>query len=132
MCVRVATVAVVVVALWASGPTADAQSPANSGSGTFSLYCATCHGQSAKGDGPMASVLNRRPADLTRIAARNGGTFPSDLVAKIIDGRSPAKGHGGGDMPIWGDAFAKSADPTPVADKIGRLVTYLESIQAKQ
>jgi len=113
-----------------SGP-AFAQTSSPSGSSTFGLYCASCHGSSAKGDGPMASVLSKRPADLTQIAKRNGGTFPSELIAKVIDGRSPAKGHGGGEMPIWGDAFAKSSDPTPVADKIARLVAYLETIQAK-
>lgn len=108
-----------------------AQTPATSGAATFGLYCASCHGRSAKGDGPMAGMLTRRPADLTEIAKRNAGTFPSEKIGQIIDGRSPVRGHGGGDMPVWGDAFAKTADPTPVADRIGRLVTYLESIQAK-
>lgn len=108
-----------------------AQSPSTGGSSTFSLYCATCHGPSAKGDGPMASVLSKKPADLTQIAKRNGGTFPGDMVSRVIDGRSPVKGHGGGEMPVWGDAFGKSSDPTPVAEKIARLVSYLESIQAK-
>jgi hypothetical protein len=108
-----------------------AQTPAVSGSATFSLYCATCHGPSAKGNGPMAAMLNKPPADLTRIAKRNGGTFSSELIAKIIDGRSTVKGHGGGDMPVWGDAFAKSADTTPPAEKIARLVAYLESIQVR-
>jgi len=77
----------------------------------------------------MAQVLTKRPADLTRIAQRNGGRYPADIVAKIIDGRSPVKGHGGGEMPIWGDAFAKSADPEPASERIARLVAYLESIQ---
>ena len=36
-------------------------------------YCASCHGTDAKGDGPMAKSLKVKPADLTRIAARNGG-----------------------------------------------------------
>jgi mono/diheme cytochrome c family protein len=102
------------------------------GSAIFGLYCATCHGPAAKGDGPLAAMMTRRPADLTQIARRNGGTYPSEIVARTIDGRSPAKGHGGGDMPVWGDAFAKSkADTTPVEEKINRLVAYLESIQAK-
>lgn len=79
----------------------------------------------------MAAMLSKPPADLTRIAKRNGGTFPSELIAKVIDGRSAVKGHGGGDMPVWGDAFAKSSDPTPPAEKIARVVTYLESIQAR-
>jgi hypothetical protein len=34
-------------------------------------------------------------------------------------------------MPVWGDAFAKTADTTPVDEKIRRLVRYLESIQVK-
>lgn len=34
-------------------------------------------------------------------------------------------------MPIWGDAFAKSSDTTPPAETIARVVTYLESIQAR-
>jgi hypothetical protein len=79
----------------------------------------------------MASSLTKPPADLTQIARRNGGTFPADMVAKVIDGRSAVKGHGGGEMPVWGDAFSKSADKTPVADKIARIVSYLESIQAR-
>jgi hypothetical protein len=77
--------------------------------------------------------MRTRPADLTGIARRNGGTFPADQVARIIDGRDPVKGHGGGDMPVWGDAFAKSRDDTTtVEEKIQRLVNYLQSVQAKQ
>lgn len=106
-----------------------AQTQSTGGQSTFSLYCASCHGPAAKGDGPMAQVLTKRPADLTRIAQRNGGRYPADLVAKVIDGRSPVKGHGGGEMPVWGDAFAKSADPEPASERIARLVAYLESIQ---
>jgi mono/diheme cytochrome c family protein len=100
-----------------------------SGAGIFRLYCTSCHGPSAKGDGPMASVMTVRPADLTRIASRNRGAFPAEQVARIVDGRRPVKGHGGGEMPVGGDAFAKSVDPASVDEKIRRLVVYLESIQ---
>jgi len=79
----------------------------------------------------LASSLTPRPADLTLIAKRNGGTFDSDQIARIIDGRKPVKGHGGGEMPVWGDAFAKSVDKTPVEEKIQKLVEYLQAIQAK-
>jgi len=102
-----------------------------SGSAIFENYCAACHGRSARGDGPLADSLKTRPADLTLIAKRNGGSFSADQVSKIIDGRNPVKGHGGGDMPIWGDAFGKSADPMPVEEKIRRLVLYLQSVQVK-
>jgi len=104
---------------------------ATAGGALFRLYCASCHGTSGKGDGPLAGSMKVQPSDLTEIAKRNGGMFPSEQVAQIIDGLKPVKGHGGGDMPVWGDAFSKSSDPTPVAERIGRLVKYLESIQAK-
>jgi hypothetical protein len=126
-------IAVLVGGLLASTAFGQAPPGGASGSTIFGLYCASCHGTSAKGDGPLASSMRTRPADLTGIARRNGGTFPADQVARIIDGRDPVKGHGGGDMPVWGDAFAKSRDDTTtVEEKIQRLVNYLQSVQAKQ
>lgn len=120
------------VALSERSAVAQSRPAAAGGSATFSIYCATCHGTSAKGDGPLASMMNKKPADLTQIARRNGGAYPTDVVARTIDGRSPVKGHGGDDMPVWGDAFAKStADDTPVEEKIRRLVSYLETIQVR-
>ncbi len=107
-----------------------AQSVPSGGPALFRQYCATCHGPSGRGDGPMASMLKVRPADLTRIAARNRGTFPVVQVTRTIDGRVPVASLGGGDMPVWGEAFRKSSDPTPVDQRIQVLVTYLESMQA--
>lgn len=121
--------ALATLALVAHAPFAHGQSATTGGRSTFGMYCATCHGQTAKGDGPMAAVLTKRPADLTQISRRNGGTFPSEVIAKVIDGRTPVKGHGGGEMPVWGDAFSRSADPTPVAERIARVVAYLETVQ---
>jgi mono/diheme cytochrome c family protein len=103
------------------------------GSFTFKTYCATCHGKEAKGDGPLADNLRFRPPDLTLIAKRSGGTFPDETVHQIIDGRKPVKGHGGPDMPVWGDAF-KNAESgfsdEKVKEKIDGLVEFLKSIQA--
>jgi nucleotide-binding universal stress UspA family protein/mono/diheme cytochrome c family protein len=100
----------------------------------FRTYCATCHGTAARGDGPLASSMTRRPANLTEIAKRNGGAYPSELVFRTIDGRNPVRGHGGPDMPVWGDAFARSRDGGDL-DRVKRmiqsLVDYLESIQAR-
>jgi mono/diheme cytochrome c family protein len=105
-----------------------------SGQSLFVLYCASCHGTSARGDGPLADSLRKRPPDLTTIAKTNKGTFPRDQVHRIIDGREPVKGHGGPDMPVWGDAFSRSrddADPESVRQKIDAIVTFLESIQER-
>lgn len=100
----------------------------------YRTYCATCHGTTAKGDGPLASSMRKRPADLTEIAKRNGGEYPPDLVFRTIDGRKPVRGHGGPDMPVWGDAFERArdgGDTERVRKMIQSLVDYLESIQAR-
>ena len=104
------------------------------GGEVYRTYCASCHGTSARGDGPLASAMNKKPANLTEIAKRNGGEFPSELVFKTIDGKTPVRGHGGPDMPVWGDAFSKSreaGDAERVKAVIQSLVDYLGSIQLR-
>ena len=131
--------AVVAITLPWAVPVSATQQPATSaksvpaGSGLFATYCVVCHGADGKGTGPLADSLKRRPSDLTLLAKSNGGTYPRDQVAKIIDGREGVKGHGGGDMPVWGDAFERSADagPQAVKDRIDALVEYLAGMQAK-
>jgi mono/diheme cytochrome c family protein len=100
----------------------------------FRTYCASCHGTSAQGNGPLADSLRRRPSNLTEIAKRNKGAFPRDLVFRIIDGRRSVRGHGGPDMPVWGDAFLRSMDSgseQAVALRITALVDYLETVQTR-
>lgn len=119
------------LATMASAQTYQQSTP---GAEVFRTYCATCHGTSARGDGPLASSMKKKPADLTEIAKRNGGVFPSDLVFKTIDGRQPVRGHGGPDMPVWGDAFTKSreaGDAERVKTVIDSLVAHLESLQLR-
>ena len=124
-----------VAALVLSTTSAPAEELArDSGSAVFATYCASCHGPSAKGDGPLADSLRYRPPDLTRIAQRNKGTFSRLDVERIIDGRKAVKGHGGTDMPVWGDAFKSSRSgysEEAVKARIDDLVDYLESIQVK-
>src|SRR5579864_1362786 len=71
----------------------------------YKSYCATCHGLTGKGDGPIASVLDTSPSDLTTISKRNGGIFPAGRVRKIIAGNDLIKAHGTREMPIWGPIF---------------------------
>lgn len=104
------------------------------GGETFRTYCATCHGSSARGDGPLAASMKQKPANLTELAKRNGGVYPSEMVFKTIDGRTPVRGHGGPDMPAWAEAFSKSreaGDADRVKSVIQSLVDYLESIQTR-
>ena len=122
------TSALAVLVLAAPAPaTAD-------GEALFKTYCASCHGVTAKGDGVMAPHLRFRPADLTLIARRRAGRFDADEVYRIVDGRAPVAGHGGTDMPVWGDAFRQSAErfsEKAVKARIRALVDYLKTIQVK-
>jgi mono/diheme cytochrome c family protein len=109
-------------------------SDAYSGKELFKTYCAACHGTTAKGDGPLADNLRKRPPDLTRFAQQNAGTFPSQKVYQIIDGRQPLNGHGGPDMPVWGDAFKASREGSSdesVKARIDAIVKYLETLQLR-
>lgn len=104
---------------------------APSGATLYRTYCAVCHGPDARGRGPLASSLRVVPTDLTQLARRSGGTFPRLAVTRSIDGRDTVRGHGTGDMPVWGDAFERSveAGPDAVRARIEALVTYLASVQ---
>ena len=131
---RSAVVAAILIATLGTGVRGqDRISVGVSGSSTFRTYCAACHGADAKGDGPLAEGLRTRPSDLTLLAKRNGGSYPDEKVHRMIDGRKPVKGHGGPDMPIWGDAFKSSHDgysEEKVKERIEGLVEYLKTIQA--
>jgi nucleotide-binding universal stress UspA family protein/cytochrome c5 len=114
--------------------TAQAYQQSTAGATVFGMYCASCHGATARGDGPLAPAMSRKPANLTEIAKRNGGQFPTELVFRTIDGRQPVRGHGGPDMPVWGDVFTRSrdaGDAERVKAVIQSLVEFLDSIQVR-
>lgn len=104
------------------------------GAYAFRTYCASCHGADGKGEGPLAQSLRFHPPDLTLIAKRSGGEFPADRVERIVDGRNPLKGHGGPEMPIWGDAFKNADtgyDDQQAREKVRSIVDYLRTLQVK-
>jgi mono/diheme cytochrome c family protein len=81
------------------------QVPASDPRAMFDNYCAVCHGKTGVGDGPAATALSKPPADLTKLAARNGGRFPEVKVKRYIEGADEVAAHGTRDMPMWGDVF---------------------------
>jgi mono/diheme cytochrome c family protein len=111
---------------------ADLPHAALAGSASYKVNCAMCHGADARGDGPLTDRLSVRPPDLTLLARRNGGHYPADQVHRIIDGREPVKGHGGPDMPVWGDVFKPGVGFTEedLRRRIDVLVEYLRTLQA--
>jgi len=67
--------------------------------------CASCHGASGTGDGPLAGFLSGSLPDLTQLAANNNGVFPVTKVYSTIDGTMTTGPHGTGEMPVWGNRY---------------------------
>ena len=108
----------------------------SSGRTVFINSCASCHGVTGRGDGPLAAELEVKPADLTKIAARRGGLWPMVEVMSIIDGyhrRTLPREV----MPIFGDLAEGTLVPfdagdgrkTPTPVSLIALANYLETIQ---
>jgi mono/diheme cytochrome c family protein len=93
--------------------TADAAS-LSTGKALFARECASCHGESGKGNGPDAADLSRQPPDFAAptVAAQSDG----ELFWKITEGRKP--------MP----RFARSLRD----DQRWHLVNYIRSITARR
>ena len=106
------------------------------GEAIFGFYCATCHGTSATGNGPMSPSLVVAPTNLTLLASHNDGVFPTARVVMRIDGRDPLVSHGSM-MPVYGDFFegtdvatkAETGQPIMTSQPIVDLLAYLESLQ---
>ena len=107
-------------------------SPA-SGKEMFVSYCASCHGKDAKGNGPAANALKQLPADLTTLAKRNGGKYPSDKITSILRGQTSLMAHGDQEMPVWGPVFWRMSQghEEQVQMRIANLNHYSESLQEK-
>jgi len=107
--------------------------PSNSGEQMFNSYCAVCHGKDGKGDGPAATAMKVPPTDLTVLAQKNGGKFPSAHVAAVINGQAALPSHGSEDMPIWGQLFSSISQghESQVQQRTANLVKYIETLQAK-
>ena len=108
-----------------------------SGADLYGEFCASCHGAGGRGDGPDAAGMDPKPADLTRISARNGGAFPLAEVMSTIDGYRRAQA---GDlaMPEFGvmleDAPMVLVDTgdgieTPTPAPLLAVAEYLRTIQ---
>jgi mono/diheme cytochrome c family protein len=104
----------------------------------FRQYCAPCHGMDAKGDGPVADTLKKKPADLTLLSKNNGGKFPYDEVYNMISGKEVIASHGTREMPIWGLVFAQrnmpgaaGRTPAQVKHRIDTIIAYIESVQVQ-
>lgn len=119
--------------LWGQqSPPAKAGAPVElSGKEMFKAYCASCHGEDAKGNGPAAAALKVPPPDLTTLAKRNKGKFPSDYVNTMIVHGANTPAHGSAEMPVWGPVFMGINDQRMIVVHPTRIAEYLETLQTK-
>ncbi len=100
----------------------------------YEAYCAICHGSEGRGDGSGGAGLAQKPADLTGISARNGGTFPTTRVMAQIWGYAQEDGRVmpqfapllDGDLVLY-DGGDGIATPTPV--RLVQLASYVQALQ---
>lgn len=101
----------------------------------FAQYCAACHGPSGRGDGAAGADLTPLPADLTGLAARNGGVFPTTRVMAYIWRDGSAGSHRA--MPEF-SGLMKGAlvlydggdgIETPTPERLVALAEYLKTVQ---
>jgi mono/diheme cytochrome c family protein len=131
------TFALLLITLVAS---AHAQPRSGPGRWDYQNSCASCHGASGRGDGPLVRHLVTPPTDLSRLAQRNGGVFPRDRLIGLIDGRASTEigPHGSREMPVWGNTyverFTQAGGSPQLAEDAARrrildLVDHLERLQ---
>jgi mono/diheme cytochrome c family protein len=94
----------------------------------FNQYCATCHGITAKGEGPVAEALKVGPPDLTALQ-QPGEKFPFFRVQTKIDGEKEVTAHGPSKMPVWGTVFRRTSGELQRHADVYALVKYIESLQ---
>jgi len=97
---------------------------ASSGEEMYGAYCSSCHGRDARGGWAP---------DLTALAKRNNGTFPTVLVKETIRGEARINAHGPKDMPAWGAMFryVGSGSRLEIDVRINNLTEYVRSLQQK-
>jgi mono/diheme cytochrome c family protein len=134
-CLRLGATAVALVLAYSVNAFEAVSLADYSGEEIFGRFCASCHGDMAHGDGPVARSLGVMVPDLTKISQRYGG-FPTQLVRDTIDGRGARiDAHGSRTMPVWGYEFwveegGDVAAQQEMRKTIAKLVDYLRSIQA--
>ena len=108
------------------------------GKSEFQSSCASCHGTDGKGNGPVSEQLKVPPPDLTMLAKKNNGVFPTNAVYETIYGLKTIPAHGTREMPIWGHRFyywklfgPDQGSDVAVRTRILAVVDYLSRIQQK-
>lgn len=112
-----ATLVVMVGAMLLSAMMVAHAADAEQGKKLYGQFCASCHGQSGKGDGPAAAALNPKPRDHT--SREYMAQMSDDEMHKVIKdggaavGKSPL-------MPPWGASLKD--------DQIKDVIAYIRML----
>lgn len=85
--------------------------PLERGRELYQANCTQCHGETARGDGPLAPALNPRPVDLTVHVPLHSDQELYDWIANGIPRTA---------MPAWKDQFS--------AEEIQAIINYLRQV----
>lgn len=109
----------------------------------YAQSCASCHGATGKGNGPVAATLKTPPTDLTKLSATNNGVFPVARLYQVIDGGAAIVAHGTREMPVWGGTYERQLKGIPgsslsqdtiqalVRVRILALIEHISTLQGK-
>jgi len=92
-----------------SNPITYTQSSRQQGEDIFIKNCASCHGVTGLGDGPLSSTIKPRPTDLRTMSGKHKD---GDFAWKISTGK--------GTMPAWKGILKRS--------EIWHLVNYIQTL----
>ena len=102
------------------------------GAKIFRNYCASCHGLTGNGDGPVAPALKAKVPQLNGLARQNHGEFPADRVRRMIAGDEVSAAHGSREMPIWGPIFHQIDNDQDLGYvRLQNVTEYLKTLQQK-
>jgi mono/diheme cytochrome c family protein len=102
-----------------------------SGATLYRQYCASCHGIDGKGHGPARVALRIPAPDLTTLAKRHGGKFPSEYVTGVLRFGPGVFSHGSAKMPIWGQLFTYYYNSDSARRRVQNLIDYLSTLQER-
>ncbi len=90
----------------------DGPSDAQAGKTLYENFCLSCHGPAGKGDGPAASTLQPKPADLGALLQSQDDAY---LAARISEGKD------GTAMSAWQNVLSEA--------QIRQVVAYLRTLK---
>jgi mono/diheme cytochrome c family protein len=99
-----------------TNPFAGQADAATAGKVIYTDNCASCHGDTGKGEGPAGASLDPKPANLVTVASEDG----DDRINWVINEGGPVMGFSAS-MVAWKDTLTQ--------DEIWQVITYLHTLK---